>query len=410
MPRALREAPPRARRMDHHQTRRRILDAARRLMGERGPESLTVSSVARAAELNRTTAYQHFRTRDELVGAVMAELVEEVGERIGAAQPLDARIDDLVAPTSSSTRRSRGSRSIICSARAPSRARPGGRTSTSCARSPKGRQHAGRRRSRDARACADGASPCSGRCTRAPSTRARPPCAPRPQRFARELKRLLLYGVLRPERCPELVASLAPDRREEEDMSTLRFDPFSSELRANPYPAYAELRRHAPVYRVESSGIYTVSRYADVLFVLRHPELFSSSAMIAVLAGAVAGAAPAAGMGLRGAEAARFSSWRRTFRPRPLEMLASRSLIGADPPVHGPMRNLVNRGFTPRRIAALEPRIREIARSALDALDGERRARSGRGLLRAAAGDGDLPSCSASSPSAAPTSSTGRTP
>ena len=36
--------------------------------GRAGPEALTVSSVARAAGLNRTTAYQHFRTRDELVG------------------------------------------------------------------------------------------------------------------------------------------------------------------------------------------------------------------------------------------------------------------------------------------------------------------------------------------------------
>ena len=49
-------------------------------------------------------------------------------------------------------------------------------------------------------------------------------------------------------------------------------------------------------------------------------------------------------------------------------MLATRSLIAADPPVHGPMRSLVNRGFTPRRIAALEPRVREIARAALDAV------------------------------------------
>ena len=155
-------------------------------------------------------------------------------------------------------------------------------------------------------------------------------------------------------------------------MSTFRFDPFSSELRANPYPAYAELRRHAPVYRVESSGLYTVSRYADVLFVLRHPELFSSSAMTSVLAGAIVGAAPAAGMGLRGAEAARFSELAQTLPTPPLEALASRSLIGADPPVHGPLRNLVNRGFTPRRIAALEPRIREIARSALDAVAGDR--------------------------------------
>jgi cytochrome P450 len=44
-------------------------------------------------------------------------------------------------------------------------------------------------------------------------------------------------------------------------------------------------------------------------------------------------------------------------------------LIASDPPVHGPMRSLVNRGFTPRRIAALEPRVREIARAALAAVE-----------------------------------------
>ncbi len=155
-------------------------------------------------------------------------------------------------------------------------------------------------------------------------------------------------------------------------MSTLRFDPFRSEQRANPYPAYAELRRHAPVYRVENSGIHAVSRYADVLHVLRHPELFSSSAMTSVLAGAVAGAPPIAGMGVGGAEAARYSELAQTLPTSPLEALASRSLIGADPPVHGPLRNLLNRGFTPRRIAALEPRIREIARAALDSLEEDR--------------------------------------
>jgi cytochrome P450 len=43
--------------------------------------------------------------------------------------------------------------------------------------------------------------------------------------------------------------------------------------------------------------------------------------------------------------------------------------IPTDAPEHTQMRNLVNRGFTPRRIAALEPRIREITRRALDQID-----------------------------------------
>jgi cytochrome P450 len=155
-------------------------------------------------------------------------------------------------------------------------------------------------------------------------------------------------------------------------MSKLFFDPFRSEMRANPYPAYAELRRGAPVYHVEGSGVYTVSRYADVHFVLRHQELFSSSAMMSVLGGAIGGGSAVPGMGLRGAEAARMSELAQQLPTSPLEALAARSLIGSDPPVHGPLRSLVNRGFTPRRIASLESRIREIARTALDAMSGER--------------------------------------
>ena len=78
MPRAAHLAPRRARRMDYERTRRRLLDGARTLMAERGPEGLTVSAVAHAAELNRTTAYQHFRTRDALVRAVTDELIAEI--------------------------------------------------------------------------------------------------------------------------------------------------------------------------------------------------------------------------------------------------------------------------------------------------------------------------------------------
>jgi hypothetical protein len=131
-------------------------------------------------------------------------------------------------------------------------------------------------------------------------------------------------------------------------MSMLRFDPFSSELRANPYPAYAELRRHAPVYHVESSGIFMVSRYADVLFVLRHPELFSSSAMIGMLAGALGGAAPAAG------------SWRersrRTSSPSKADGVL-RLAPASQPPCGGALA-----GLTPTLDSPLCRRIRETKR------------------------------------------------
>src|SRR5262249_52774614 len=44
---------------------------------------------------------------------------------------------------------------------------------------------------------------------------------------------------------------------------------------------------------------------------------------------------------------------------------AAMSIIGADPPAHTRLRSIVSRAFTPRRIADLEPRVREIARDLL---------------------------------------------
>jgi AcrR family transcriptional regulator len=93
MPTAGHAAPRRPRRSDFQRTRERIVEAARRLMGERGPESLTVSAVAHAAGINRTTAYQHFRTRDELVRAVTEELIDEVGAYLSTQRPIVEHID-----------------------------------------------------------------------------------------------------------------------------------------------------------------------------------------------------------------------------------------------------------------------------------------------------------------------------
>jgi AcrR family transcriptional regulator len=88
-------APRRARRADFQRTRERIVEAARREIGERGPESLTVSAVAHAAGINRTTAYQHFRTRDELVRAVSEELRTELRSYLATQQPMFEHIDAI---------------------------------------------------------------------------------------------------------------------------------------------------------------------------------------------------------------------------------------------------------------------------------------------------------------------------
>ncbi len=110
----------------------------------------------------------------------------------------------------------------------------------------------------------------------------------------------------------------------------MAFNPFSPEFQADPYATYADLRAYDPVSYQEGWNAYVVSRYDDVAHVLKHPSLFSSSAI---------------GMQLKGRQ--------------------TRTVINTDPPEHTKMRNLVNRAFTPRMVADLEPRIREIARSLL---------------------------------------------
>ncbi len=70
------------------------------------------------------------------------------------------------------------------------------------------------------------------------------------------------------------------------------YEPFSEAVREDPYPYYAALRDEAPVYWAEEAQAWCVSRYDDVLFVLRNPELFSSDAMRTMLMGARPGVNP----------------------------------------------------------------------------------------------------------------------
>jgi cytochrome P450 len=99
-----------------------------------------------------------------------------------------------------------------------------------------------------------------------------------------------------------------------------------------------------------------VSRYEDVLFVLKHPELFSSRAMFTVLMNGGREEPPKLGWaGIRF-----LLRYALAVHLNPLGFVRARQLIALDPPAHGPLRNIVNRGFTPRQVVAWEPRVREI--------------------------------------------------
>jgi len=144
---------------------------------------------------------------------------------------------------------------------------------------------------------------------------------------------------------------------------TIQYEPMSPGAWKDPYPIYQELREKAPLHRGPESGIYCLSRHEDVAFALRNAQIFSSRGMQEVLFDR-GGMRP----GLRDLPAlARFFI---RARVNPLRRNAQGGgLIGTDPPEHDALRSVVNRGFTPRRVAAWEPRMREIAAAHVGALE-----------------------------------------
>lgn len=86
---------PRKRRSrDPVATREAILDAACSLLAKDGPEGISLSEVAKLAEVNRGTAYQHFETREKLIDETLAFVSEKMFRAI-YGDPEDAANRDV---------------------------------------------------------------------------------------------------------------------------------------------------------------------------------------------------------------------------------------------------------------------------------------------------------------------------
>ncbi|WP_052852470.1 cytochrome P450 family protein [Streptomyces avicenniae] len=123
--------------------------------------------------------------------------------------------------------------------------------------------------------------------------------------------------------------------------------PFGPGFATDPYPAYAWLREHAPVHRATlPSGVeaWLVTRYADARRALADPRLSKNP-------GAHDAQAHARGLvGIPGERGAGVMT----------------HLLNIDPPDHTRLRRLVSTAFTPRRVAAFEPRVRELTHRLID--------------------------------------------
>jgi cytochrome P450 len=138
------------------------------------------------------------------------------------------------------------------------------------------------------------------------------------------------------------------------------FDPFSPDWRDDPYPVYRRLRDEAPVHFSPANGIYSVTRYDDVMHVLKTPEVFSSRAMFTML---MAGGRERPPLTWAAIKFIAKMAWKT--RLNPFEFATARMLIAEDGERHASLRAIVNRGFTPRRVASWEPRAREIVTAAM---------------------------------------------
>lgn len=118
--------------------------------------------------------------------------------------------------------------------------------------------------------------------------------------------------------------------------SEIYYDPYDFQIDDDPYPIWKRLRDERPLYRNERFDFWAVSRFADVEACLRDWQTFISGkgTLLELIRANVE-------------------------LPRGM-------FIFEDPPIHDLHRALMSRVFTPRRVAALEQRMREFCARALD--------------------------------------------
>lgn len=117
-----------------------------------------------------------------------------------------------------------------------------------------------------------------------------------------------------------------------------------------PLPEFAEMRKTAPVWwctqpagisGFADEGYWAVTRHADVKHVSTHPELFSSNTNTAVI---------------------RFNE---TISRDQIEV-QKLIMLNMDPPEHTRVRQIVQRGFTPRAVRSLEGALRRRAHAIVE--------------------------------------------
>ncbi|WP_174189608.1 cytochrome P450 [Nocardia barduliensis] len=124
---------------------------------------------------------------------------------------------------------------------------------------------------------------------------------------------------------------------------TFVFDPFAAGFAEDPYPHYARLRAAGAAYE-HPLGFWILSRYEDVAGLQRSAQSVDEQHLT------------------------RLPSWKSDSGKLGKEnrMMRGLSMLDRDPPDHTRLRRLVTKAFTPRAIAALQPRVEALVDAALD--------------------------------------------
>lgn len=140
--------------------------------------------------------------------------------------------------------------------------------------------------------------------------------------------------------------TVPPASTDAQDSIPAGFRPYESPYLENPIPFFARARQEQPVFFSPMMNMWVVTRYDDLVTVLKDPQRFSSRNWLS----SSAGLSPATLQILKGTM---FDS-------------ASGGLVMADPPDHTRLRRALTGAFSARLVAQLEDQIRTLSGKLID--------------------------------------------
>lgn len=122
------------------------------------------------------------------------------------------------------------------------------------------------------------------------------------------------------------------------------FDPLDADYLADPYSYFARFRRETPIFYAPKIDFWVVSRYEDIMRIVKDPRTFSNARVQEPLYPITSEA---------------LAEFKKGVRVKP-------TTSTADPPLHQRTRKHAARAFSAKRVSEMEERIREVANGLID--------------------------------------------